>query len=190
MWRALAWHRGRRWNPRAPPYKEDGHTKRREKGTGAAPSWCSKILPALLWLPSEHTETGLRQKHWPSPLWFWNAVWPFMVSTIPTIFPLCVITHTSVFASKVLLTGRIQKCCSQVGELWFRCLNYETGCPDSLFLFCRGLVSLWLSYFLSTVFFKCVCNLDFTEADDESTAAGDKAHTFIRRKNVDNLTIL
>lgn len=43
--------------------------------------------------------------------------------------------------------------------------------------------------FLSAVFFKCVCRFDFTEADDESTAAGDKAHTSVRRKNVDNLTI-
>lgn len=140
-------HRGHRWNPRAPPYKEDGHRERREKTRGAAPSWCSKILPALLWLPSKQTETGLRQKHWLSLLWFWSGVWLFIVSTIPTSFP-SVYSHTSGFASKLLHIGRIQKCFSQVKELWFRHLNYETGCPDSLFLFCRGLVSLWLSLFV------------------------------------------
>lgn len=166
MWRGTSLHRGHRWDLRAPPYKGVGHTER--KGRGAAPSRCSKILPALLWLLSEQTETGLRQKHWPLPLWFWKGVWLFIVPTIPTSFPsVCVLTHTSVFASNVLLTGRIQKCCSQVGELWFRCLNYETGCPDSLFLFCWGLVSLWSSFiffkffFFSTAFFKCICRFGF-----------------------------
>lgn len=51
-------------------------------------------------------------------------------------------------------------------------------------------------YFFLNFFFKVqlssnvYVDLDFTEADDESTTAGDKAHTSVRRKNVDNLTIL
>lgn len=82
----------------------------------------------------------------------------------------CVLTPTSVFAGKVLLRARIQKYCSQVREGWSGCLNYETGCPDRLFLFCRGLALLWSSliifvllmfFFPCTVSFKHMCRFGF-----------------------------
>lgn len=108
-----------------------------------------------------------------------------------------VLTHTSAFAGKVLLRARIQKYYSQVGQGWFSCFNYETGCPGILFLICRGLVLLWSSLiilvlllFFPVQFRSNVCvDLDFTEADEETTTAGDKAQTSVRKINVDDYLV-
>lgn len=185
-------HRGHRWDLRAPPEREDGHTER--KGGEQHPPGAAKYSsPSVAAQWTNKLVSGRSTDLHPCGF---EMVFGFLLCPqFQHLCPLSMCSHTPrCLQARSSSQGRIQKCCSQVRELWFRCLNCETGCPDSLFLFCRGLVSLWIPFyyfFLSIAFFKCVFRFGFHRKLTMSQQLQViKAHTSVRRKNVDNLTIL